>query len=132
MPYSVAIVVDRDFGEALAPLARRLHVWACGSEPTRASAEKYRRSDPDYSLERGVTTFKISDEQSSEQMVLSVLADVDLHHGEQSHSPPWDMLEVYGTHPTPAIRDALGAYEVGDIVPFANGFRCTRSPRGAA
>ena len=45
---------------------------------------------------RGVTTFKFNAADTPEQICLAVLDDVDLHHGESSHYPPWSVLEVVG------------------------------------
>ncbi len=132
MGHAVAIVVDRNFGEALEPLARRIHVWLCASVSNRAAADLYRLTDPDHSLERGVTTFGVENEETAEEMLIKVLADVNLHHGEYSHSPPWDTLEVYGTPATPPIRKALEAYRVTDFTTTGNSFRCTKLAGGAA
>jgi hypothetical protein len=39
--YSVAIVLDQDFGGRLAELARRMHVWVCASEQNKNFAQEY-------------------------------------------------------------------------------------------
>ena len=83
-------------------------------------------------MQPGVTTFSISEADPPETQVLQVLADVDLHHGEHSHSPPWDGLEVYGATPSPALQEALAEFGVDDILPTVDGFRCRRSVEGAA
>jgi hypothetical protein len=89
MSYSVAIVVLPDCGDALTPLARRLHVWLAATPANRATADTYRRTHPQSSLEHGVTTFSVAPADSAEDRVLHVLGDVDLHHGAYSHTPPW-------------------------------------------
>jgi hypothetical protein len=94
MSYCVAIVADPDF-EPLTALAKRVHVWLAATSANRARAEAYWRANPQKSLEQGVTTFKVRATDSPEQMVLGVLGDVDLHHGEYSHTPPWDTLEIW-------------------------------------
>ena len=132
MSYGVAIVVDPDYGQGLSTLAARLHVWICATPANERAADSYRRDHPDYSLETGVTTFKVSEGESPEDSFLRILGDVDLHHGEYSHEPAWDSLEVYGVLPTPPIRAALAEYEVTDIAPFLGGFTCRRRRAGAA
>ena len=132
MGHSVAIVVDTDFGKSLASIAQRVHVWLCRSPSNTAAAEAYRSADPEQSLERGVTTFSVQEHETPEDMLLSVLGDVDLHHGEHSHPPPWDTLEIFGVGPTASVRAALADYGVNafDTTPY--GFKCSRSSLGAA
>jgi hypothetical protein len=126
MGYSVAIVVDRHFGDHLLELAERVHVWVCASQDNRRLAEKYWQAAPGASLERGITTFNVTDSQPPEEMFIDILGAVDLHHGEYSHTPPWDTLEVYGTSATSAVRRALAEFGVSEFVGISEGFRCTR------
>lgn len=126
MSYAVAVVVDRDFGERLLRLAQRVHVWVCATPPNRRFAEEYWQAVPESSLERGVTAFDVSESDSPEEMLLGVLPNVERHHGEHSHTPPWETLEVFGVAATPAIREALGGFGVGDYVATPDGFRCKR------
>ena len=132
MSYGVAIVVDPDFGATLQQLADRVHVWICATPTNESAAAIYRRDHPGHSLERGVTTFRVDDQESAEASLLKVLADVDLHHGEYSHALPWDRMEIYGVEPTPSIRAALAKYNATDIVANGHGFSCRRSNAGAA
>ena len=132
MAYSVAIVVTPDIGGALTALADRVHVWLADTPANHAAAETYRRTHPTHSLERGVTTFRIADSDSPEAQVVQILGDLNLHHGEDSHTPPWDGLEIYGAAPSPTVRDALAAFGVDEIHPTPGGFRCKRSAAGAA
>ena len=128
----MAIVVNPDFAGALAKLAARLHVWICATAANRQAAEVYRQNHPNHSLETGVTVFSVGDQASAEDRLLEVLSDVDLHHGQDSHDPPWDRLEIYGVAPTPGIRAALAAYDVTDFAPTPDGFTCQRARSGAA
>jgi len=86
MLYCVAIVAHPDF-EPLSPLAERVHVWLAGTSANRARAEAYWRTNPQKSLEQGVTTFEVRSSDSPEEIVLGALGAVDLHHGQQSHAP---------------------------------------------
>jgi hypothetical protein len=130
--YAVAIVVGRDAGAYLATLAARLHVWVCGTEANRRVAQARFASRPGSSLESGMTTFLVGDTDSAEEMVLGILYMVDLHHGEYSHNPPWDTVEVYGAPATPAVRAAFAEYDVMEFATAANGFVCRRPPARAA
>lgn len=126
MGYSVAIVVDREFGDRLPGLAARVHVWACASPHNRRFAETYWSEARKASAERGITMFDVADSDSAEDILLGVLSNVDLHHGNLSHTPAWDGLEVYGVSATPTIRQALAEHGVAEFVATPEGFRCSR------
>jgi hypothetical protein len=128
--YSVAVVVDRAFGERLAALARRLHVWACATAENQRAATGYwagQRSSP----EAGITTFKVSDSDSPERMLIRVMPDVELHHGKYAHTPPWQALEVYGVAATVPIRKALSELGVREFTDTSDGFVCRRETTGS-
>ena len=97
----------------------------------RAASHQYAIAHPTYSLENGITTFTVNEQDSSEAMLLQVLPDVDLHHGEYSHVPPWDTLEIYGAVVTPPVREALGELGVIQYKSTPYGFVCSRSAQGA-
>jgi hypothetical protein len=117
--YGVALVVDLDFAEKLPVLAERIHVWICSSPENRASAERIWAKDSELKERCGVTTFKYSEDNSPEQIILDILPIVDMHHNEYSHEPTWKFLEVYGASITPDIESTLkeygdGVFEVTD------------------
>src|SRR5437016_8838553 len=114
MSYVVAIVAHPDF-EGLTPLAERIHVWLADTSANRTRAQAYWRAHPQKSIEQGVTMFKVGPNDTAEQMVISVLGPVDMHHGEYSHTPPWDTLEIYGVAPTSSLRKALAGFGVDDV-----------------
>jgi hypothetical protein len=127
--YSVALVVDRNFGTRLSVLAARLHVWIVESPPNRAALQDvWRNVVPEYSLERGATIFSGGDASGSpDQVAAGVLGDIDLHHGEHSHDPPLARLEIYGTGRTALLLAALedrGFLATEDLV---DGFSAIRA-----
>jgi hypothetical protein len=111
-PHHVAIVVDGSFGNRLAALAERLHVWICGSPANRAAAAAIwgARSGTAYDIESGVTVFVCSEVEPPDTVLLGVLDTVDEHHGQHSHDPPWSVIEVFGCPPTPKVLDALAHF----------------------
>jgi hypothetical protein len=125
LSYVVAIVVDPDFG-GLAELAARVHVWIWATDANRRAVDTYRRghSSSGPSLERSVTAFR--GQETPEDSFLGILGTVDLHHGEYSHVPPWDGLEVHGVPVTAPVRAALAEYGVTEFIPNADGFSCRR------
>ena len=131
MSYAVAVVAHPDF-EALTPLAERVHVWLVDTPANRSRAETYWRSHPEQSIEQGITTFKVRERAEPDEIVLEALGPLDLHHGEYSHNPPWDTVEVYGATPTVLLREVLQDMGVTDVSSIPGGFRATRSGGSAA
>jgi hypothetical protein len=110
VPHKVAIVIEPDFGDRLVPLSRRLHVWVCDTPAKRAAAHTIWGDDPIYDLESGVTIFEFAPDASRPEVIAAVLDDVDLHHGEFSHDPPWSVIEVIGCSPTESLSAAFAAF----------------------
>ena len=125
-PHAVALVVDPEFGERLADLSRRIHVWVLGTPTNRRVAERvWREARGVHSLESGITIFKDSVDAAADEIVGRQLPTIDLHHGAYSHSPPWSVLEVYGAPPSPALRAVLGEYGFTDVRATAEGLVAT-------
>ena len=126
-PHKIAIVVNKDFGEKLIELSKRLHVWICDSENNLPFVKQVWSQDKKYSIESGVTKFDVSDNDSAEDIFVNILDDVDLHHGEFSHEPPWSIIEVYGVSVTQRIKSELSRYEEGRFEILEDGFIFHRS-----
>ncbi len=128
--HHVAVVVDRAFGERLLPLAQRLHVWVCNTPANREAVEKAVAALPPGAVwnEAGATTFRVSENDSPEGMVLDQLSTIDLHHGESSHDPAWSQIEVYGVRLNDALRAAWQEYGVNEFRETPEGFVCSRPP----
>lgn len=109
-PHKVAIVVDREFSNQLSGLASTMHVWVCDTPSNRAAAGAIWDDDPNYDLESGVTTFDFSTEASATENVNAVLGEVDLHHGEYSHDPPWSVIQVFGCMPNENLTAAFALF----------------------
>lgn len=122
--YRVAIVVDREYGPRLQELASRFHVWAVRSPQNEAATEVVRASEPDYSPDSGVSLFNAAADKDAD--LLSILSVVEEHHGAYSHDPPVGTIEVIGTQPTPAAREALADLGFRQLEPTAAGFLAHR------
>ena len=129
--HGVALVVDRNFAEKLPVLAERIHVWICSSPENRASAERIWAKDSELNERFGVTTFKYSEKNSPEQIVLNILPIIDQHHNEYAHEPPWEFLEVFGASITPDIESALKEYGDGIFEVTDDGFIFKRELPGS-
>ena len=129
--HAVALVVDPKFGDRLAVLAARLHVWIIDTpENHLAAAAIWSENKNHHSLERGTTTFRADPTSPPDESVASILETVDLHNGEYSHTPPWSVLEVFGANPTPQLVDALAGFGFLNIASTHDGFRAWRNIRG--
>ena len=119
--HRVAIVVAPGFAAEVRRIAADRHVWAIRTPEYQRAADQERR----HSLERGVTLFA-ADSPSPEDEVISIFGTVQEHHGEYSHDPPLDEVEILGAEPTPEVRAELGACGFTHIVPAEGGFVAVR------
>jgi hypothetical protein len=121
-PYKVAMVLDREFGNKLVALSRKIHAWVCDSPTNLKVVNKIRKDIKEFSMESGVTNFKVSKDDSAEDMFMNLIDAVDLHHGKFSHSPPWSILEVYGLRLSPVVEAKLHEFGPGKFEKMTNGF----------
>ena len=130
-PYTVAVVVDPEFGHRLSSIAGEMPVWIADTPTNRPAVEHIWASDRSGPGAEGVTIFKVSSGESPDQSCARILGDVDLHHGQFSHDPPFGAVEVFGALLTPLLERALGKLGFKDIVPREGGFRAERSDAAA-
>jgi hypothetical protein len=88
-------------------------------------ADGVRRTSPGHTLERGVTLFAAGD-SGPEHELISIFGTVEEHHGEYSHRPPLDEVEVLGAEPTPDVGAELSGFGFTDIVRSDDGFVASR------
>jgi hypothetical protein len=118
--HRVAIVLDPSYGERMVELARECHVWVVESPLTEPVARALWTEDPEYSLEKGVTTFRGA--ETREASFISILPSVVEHHDEYSHDPPLSVIQVIGLQPSAAVRAELTAHGFNRIESSAEGF----------
>jgi hypothetical protein len=124
--HRVAIVVGSGFAADVRRIARDCHVWALRTPEYERVADDDWRTSSGHSLERGVTLFG-GDEASPEAVLTSIFGTVHEHHGEHSHDPPLDEVEVLGAQPTDEVRAELSAFGFVEIAPSARGFVVSRT-----
>lgn len=125
-PYSVTLILDRTYGDGLLALPVGTAVWIVDTPPNRAAAQSvWARRTSDSHL-NGVTTFKIREEASAEEILLGELSTIDLHHRTYSAEPPYTVLEVMGAAVTEQIKSAMSAFGFTDFQSTALGFRAVR------
>jgi hypothetical protein len=130
VPYTVAIVLDPEFGDRIDPIASRVHAWVVDSPANHAAAEGIwqRNQDEPSSIENGVTTFGVALNGSRKHWCEEVLGTIDLHHGEDSHVPPLSVLEVYGLPFSEPLRSRFSEYDFTVFQPTDYGFRASKAP----
>jgi hypothetical protein len=84
VPYKVYVVVDREFGEKLAELERGVPMWIVDTPTNKPVARRLWNERPDEDHLTGITTFNDGNSLSPEQLLLSHLDTIELHHGSQS------------------------------------------------
>jgi hypothetical protein len=93
---------------------------AATEEAARRIWEKHPPQETD-TLTSGLTLFKGEGDPADD--LLSVLDEIDLHHGSSGgHVPPMSAIRVLGTGPTDAVREALGSLGFNRLVSDPGGF----------
>ena len=110
IPYKVVVIVDRDFGKRLFDLPPDTPVWIVNTPSNEAAAREYWREHPKRSHLTGVTVFNAPASAPPEQMLLSNIDTIDLHHGVYSADPPFTQIEVIGSPLTEQIKEGLADY----------------------
>jgi len=129
-PYTVAIIVDPAVGDRLAAVAARMPVWLASTAANRIAAAAWRSRMPVPSSHReagAVTTFSVSENGSPAAWAAEVLGDVEAHHGEYSHTPPYSVLEIIGAKPEAKLVAALAAYGLTDVQETEVGLRAAEA-----
>ena len=125
-PYTVIVVVNRDFGKRLLELPPGVPVWIVDTPTNQAAAQRVRAERPTESHLQGVTTFKIRDEESGEDSLIYELDSIDLHHGWYSAPTPYTVLEIIGTQLTDRVKIELSQYGFDEFQSTTEGFRALR------
>lgn len=100
-------------------------MWIVDTPANRAAAERAWKEQPGESHQNGITISKDA-ECTREELFLSMLVAIDIHHGRYSHDPPYTALQVYGASLTDAVRAELRDYGFDEFRPGANGFWASR------
>jgi hypothetical protein len=126
VPYKVYVVVDREFGERLTALGPGVPVWIVDTPINSAVAQRLWKERPNDNHLSGITTFRDWDSSTPEDLFVSELDMIDLHHGSHSSDPPYTTLEVLGTPLTERIKAALSEYGFTEFRGSSEGFLATR------
>jgi hypothetical protein len=126
VPYSVSVVLDREFGPRLLELLDTGPVWAVDSPANRDSAQKLWLEFPERDHLDGVTVFKTVADCSPGQMLIDEMETIDMHHGVYSADPAYTVLRVFGCELQPEIRKTLAKFGFDSFSRIDDGFEATR------
>jgi hypothetical protein len=126
VPYKVYIVVDREFGEQLAELERGVPVWIVDTPTNKTVVQRLWNEHPQEGHLTGITTFNDLKSSSPEDISLTELDTIDLHHRSYSADPPYTVIEVFGTSLTARAKNQLSAYGFNEFHANSAGFTARR------
>ena len=125
-PYSVTVVLDREFGQRLRELVDEGPVWVVDSPVNRDTAHKLWAEFPDRSHLNGITVFKAAAGRSGEQILTDEIDTIDLHHGVYSANPAYTVIRVLGCELNAEVEGSLSGYGFDSFTRNANGFEARR------
>jgi hypothetical protein len=115
----VTVVLDREFGDRLEPLAFRNPVWIVESDTNRYAAAMASHKAVDWP-QISVTVFKFPAEPTTDEWV-SLIKQLDI-----AGPRPFDVVVVMGSELTAAILAAFREVGFDKIEDTAEGVRATR------
>lgn len=113
----VHLIVAPEYGERLTALPPGEPAWVADTPSNKLVIQRM------WSQEwKGITSFQVAPTATPEDWLLSVLDEVELHHGEYSQSPPYSTLQVVGTGLSRRLRTELESYGFKQFKEAPDGF----------
>ena len=128
-PHCVHVVVDLHYGERIRDLPEDEPAWVVDSPDNHPIVQALRREDEALDQFTGITSFKCNPDDRPEDLLISILSAVNLHHGEYSHDPPYSILDVIGTPWSDAIQAELDQFQFFEHEATPGGFVARRAVR---
>lgn len=125
-PYSVCVVLDREYGTRLSVLLEVGPVWVIDSQTNREVALKIWEEFPTRDEMDGITVLKAANDRTLEEVLINEFGTIDLHHGPYSADPPYTVIRVIGTSLTEKIKGALSEYGFDSFDIANDGFHAVR------
>jgi len=126
LPYKVCVIVNREFGEKLTQIPSDVPVWIVDTPLNRSATQRLRKERQTDDHLTGITTFTPSDTSSGEDLLLSQMSAIDLHHGPYSSPVPCTILKVIGTPLTDRIEAGLSTFGFNEFTSDPGGFSASR------
>src|SRR5690606_35698830 len=74
----------------------------------------------------GITTFVAKPNEPPENVALRMAYEIDEHHGEFGHSPPWTEMDVFEADLSPDLQNGFTELGTTACEVTQNGFVCRR------
>jgi hypothetical protein len=113
----VHLIVASDYGERLRDLPPGEIAWVADTPPNKTVVQHLWTQKRE-----GITSFQVAPNATPEDWLISILDQVELHHGEYSQLPPYSALQVVGTGLSRRLRAALESYGFGQFEDTPDGF----------
>jgi hypothetical protein len=113
----VHVIVAPDFGEKLASLPANEPSWVADTPSNKPVVERMWAQKL-----AGITSFRIDEKARTGDWLISILDEVELHHGEYSQSQPYSELYVYGVSLSGELRKELECYGFNEFQATDYGF----------
>jgi hypothetical protein len=131
-PYSVSVVLDREFGPQVRRLLEGGPVWLVDSSINRDSAQKLWSEFPERNHLDGVTVFDAALDRDPGQILIDEMPTIDEHHGMYSADPPYTVLRVIGYELNSEVEKTLAEFGFNSFCRTSEGFVAKRPvPRQA-
>jgi hypothetical protein len=103
----VVVVVDRDYGALLRLLPEEAPAWVVDTPVNHKVIVELWDSRKRWSQGGVLTSFIDKPALSPEELLISILDVVDLHHGSYSQDPPWSIAQIIGARALPHLIKAM-------------------------
>jgi hypothetical protein len=101
-------------------------VWIVDSPTNKAVAKRLWKERPHENSLTGITTFGFSESATPEDIAVSMLDTIELHHGRHSADPPYTVIEVLGVVLSENVKIGFSEYGFNEFYPTSAGFNATR------
>jgi hypothetical protein len=125
-PYSVSVVLDREFGQRVRELLEAGPVWIVDSPANRDSAQKIWAEFPERDHLDGVTVFKTPADHDAAQVLIDEMQTIDMHHGVYSADPAYTVIHVIGCELRPEVQEKLAEFGFDSFNRTPEGFTAAR------
>ncbi len=113
----VHLIVAPEYGERLTGLPLGEPAWVADTTSNKSVIQRMWSQKWE-----GITSFQVAPSATPEDWLISVLDEVELHHGELSQSPAYSALQVVGTTLSRRLRTELESYGFNQFEDAPDGF----------
>ncbi len=115
--YTVGIIVTSGHNEKIFALADNFHIWVIKTPDYQTIADEFWKFNKETSLNKGITTFNFSPDDSAEKVCLEILNTIDEHHYG------WNEVITIGVELSNAIKKGLKSIGFSNFQEIDDGFK---------